>query len=108
MTNTTTTTAPALDELRERAIALGVEARKAEWAGDRTSPVHDMADHAMMELQRTDSFSLAACDQINIRFATYLFNLTEPGYIATIAFDGDLLHPMNSLGEKLDLTGVAA
>lgn len=107
MTITETTTVD-LDELRERAIALGVEAHKAEWAGDRTSPVHEMADDAMMELQRIDHFSLDACNQINIRFAAYLLNLTQPGYEATIAFDGDLDHPVNAFGDVVDLTGAAA
>lgn len=97
-----------LDELRERAIALSLEAHKAEWAGDRTSPVHRMAFDALDEVQRTVGYDSQIHNEIYIRFATYLLNLTQPGYVPTIAWDGDLDHPMNSRGEIVDLTGAAA
>lgn len=106
---TVTTAAPNVEAVYERAIALGVEANKAKRAGNETAPVIAMSVDAIDEAQKLDGLSTYVYDQIDIRYATYLLNIhARPGFEETIAFDGDLLHPENALGEKVDLTGAAA
>ncbi|WP_306317245.1 MULTISPECIES: hypothetical protein [unclassified Streptomyces] len=102
------TATPNVEALREHAIALGVEANKAHRAGAHTAPVVAMAFAAIDEAQRVGGFNTDLHDQIDIRYATYLLNIHTPGFEETVAFDGDLLHPENAFGEKVDLTGVAA
>ncbi|WP_420032257.1 hypothetical protein ACN2WE_05185 [Streptomyces sp. cg28] len=106
---TVTTQTATVEELRERAIALGVESCKAERAGVYNAPVIRMALDAIAALQEVAGYSAEVSRQIDLRYATYLLSIhTVPGFEETIAFDGDLDHPENSRGEKIGLSGVAA
>lgn len=105
---TTTIPASAIDELTERAIRLAVECDKLALAGSDTSVV--LQELGVVRKAATDAGASFADIhlQAKYRLIKYLLDCEDPTYVAALAVDGDLDHPINSLGEKLDLTGAAA
>lgn len=93
MTTTTTT----VEALRETAIRLGVEAAKTLRSGDFEAPVRQLAHEAFEAAHAAGARIGDMSDEIDLRYATYLLQTLQPGFVETIAFDGDL-----------DLTGAAA
>ncbi|MFJ9037969.1 hypothetical protein ACIRF8_15420 [Streptomyces sp. NPDC102406] len=94
-----------VEELREWAIDLNVEAHKCHRAGwvdatDPEVPVLQLAhDFLMAAHQGEQPADLGR--EIDFRYATYLLNTRRPGFEETIALDGDLEHPTNGRGEKV-------
>jgi len=104
----TTTETTTVEALRERAIALGVEDQKALRAGDFEAPVREMAYEAFTAAHTAGVRIGDLADAVTLRYAVYLLNTLQPGFVQTLALDGDLEHPTNAFGETVDLTGAAA
>lgn len=104
----TATTTPALDELTELAIQYAFEAMKAALAGFDTSP---LLQKLMVARKAATDAGASFTDihrQADERLIEEIQARWEPGYISTLAVDGDLDHPINSRGEIVDLTVAAA
>jgi hypothetical protein len=109
MTNTTTTA--TLAELTELAVRYACETDKARIAGFRNEEMRPLLDKADAAQSAAMAAGVSFTDihrQADERLIQEIQARWTPGYIPTLAVDGNLDHPVNALGDVVDLTGAAA
>jgi hypothetical protein len=99
---------PTPAELTETAVRYALEVDKALLAASDISVLVDKLETARTAAMAAGASFADIYRQADERLIQEIQARWTPGYVPTLAVDGDLDHPVNALGDVVDLTAVAA
>lgn len=105
---TTTIPASTIDELTEKATRLVFECSTLALAGSDRSDLLLKAGAAVTAAMQVGASFTDIHLQAKYRLIKYLLDCEIPGHVSTLALDGDIDNPTNSLGERVHVGQVAA